>query len=77
MFDYLTMSAELMARIDAEYSPQQRREVRRLLRKYGRGSGEVNVEEVRNAILDCANGCLDAVAVLVDQAREEPAVLLV
>jgi len=75
MFEFLTMSAELMARIDAEFAPEDRREVRQLLRKYGRGPGEGNVEEVRRAILDYADGHLEAVEALVERAKEEPSVL--
>lgn len=75
MFEYLTLSAELLARIDNEYPPQQRRAVRQLLRKYGRGPGEENVEAVRNTILDYAQGCLQVVDELVKQAREEPTLL--
>lgn len=77
MFEFLTMSPELMARIDAEFPPHQRREVRQQLRKYGRGPDEVNVEEVRKAVLDYADGELDVVVELVKQAQEEPMILLV
>lgn len=77
MFEFLTMSPELMDRIDSDYPPHQRREVRRLLRKYGRGPGEENVDAVRWAILDYADGHLEAVSELVERAIEAPMVLLI